>query len=132
MTHDEELQRKIEQGDFSSLPTDTIEVKAYQEVFKALDKAPVYTLPADFASKVVTRLETRQKKSGSLDFIWFAAGVVLLFISLAVTLRYITVTLNLGFLKNLSPYKSIFIFGVSFIILLNWIDHRFIRNKSAT
>ena len=137
MTHDDELQRKIEQGDFSSLPSDNIDTKAYQEIFRVLNKAPEYILPENFANKVVDRLEHQHKRSISFEYFWFGFGFILLIASLVVSLSYTSFELDLGFmkslapLKHLAPFKGVFIFGALFVLLLNFVDHRFIKNKKT-
>jgi hypothetical protein len=137
MTHDDELQHKIEQGDFSSLPPDNIDIKAYQEIFKVLNTTPEYTLPDNFANKVVARLEHQNKRNISFEYFWFGFGLILLLASLIVSLSYTSFKLDLGFmkslapLKHLAPFKGVFIFGALFVLLLNFVDHRFIKNKKT-
>jgi hypothetical protein len=61
----------------------------------------------------------------------FGIGIFLMIIALVATVLYTEFTLRLGFLEEMSGYTGLFVFGVAFIILLNWLDkHILIRRQT--
>lgn len=126
-TYEDELQGSIERGE---TPTGKeIDVKAYQKVFHALKKDPGYELPADFASRVALLVQSRQQGQLSKDYFWFGAGIFFLAIAFLATVLFTGFKLDFGFLNVMSDYKGLALFGIAFIVFLNWIDRRLIREK---
>ncbi|HEY9008366.1 hypothetical protein [Ohtaekwangia sp.] len=122
---DKKLQEKIEAGFVSSEPDD----KVYQQVFNALQKKPEYSLPKNFALSVVKKIELQQSRSLKREHFWLVAGIVVLFIVMIVTSAFAGFVPTAGFLSAIANYKGVFLFGGLFILLLNWIDRKFIRTK---
>ena len=134
MNHDEELQKRIEEARFQDNEQDEISAKAYQKVFSVLNKNPSYDLSADFADRIVQRVNERQTTEFYVrDYFWFGAGILFMVVGFGITVYITGFTLNLefdlGFLKSMSGYKGLFIFGVAFILLLNWMDKRLLRGR---
>ena len=122
MTNDEELQKNIEAGNrFSG---DDPDAKAYQEVFARLNKEPEAYLPLDFADKLIVRIQEQQRRSTSRDFYWLIAGVLLLSIAMIVAVALTGFQPGLGFLKGMSAYAGLFVFGAAFILFLNGLDKK--------
>lgn len=122
---EEELQNNIESGRAAG----GRDADAYRRLFRALQKEPEYELPADFAHKVMARAGTRQASRLSNDYLWFAAGILFLAGSFAVTLKFVDFHLDLGFLVIMADYKGLAIFGIIFILCLNWLDKKLVRGK---
>jgi hypothetical protein len=122
--NDEELQHKIE----SDMPIDGIietdDVVAYRQVFTALKKQPHFTLPDNFADKVVQKAAMKKDVK---DYVWLGAGIFFLLLAFGYTIYLTGFNFDLGFLKHMAGYKGLFLFGVMFITLLHWIDKRIIR-----
>ena len=119
--HEEELQRNAELRQLTETHPDR---KAYQVLFEALKKPVDYSLSPGFTDQVLTRIVEKKKKESVRDLVWLTAGVFLLVVSFVVALVMTDFTLSLGFLKGMSSYAGVFLFGILFIGLLNWIDHR--------
>jgi hypothetical protein len=124
---EEELQAKIERGEIPA--GKEIDVKAYQSIFRALKKDPGYDLGADFASRVALKIQRRQQSQLSKDYFWFGAGLFFLAIAFLATVLFTGFRLDFGFLNVMSDYKGLAIFGIAFIIFLNWLDKRLIKEK---
>lgn len=126
--HDEELQNNLESG----LPPkgDPLDVKAYQAVFQALKKEPGFSLPPDFARRVASRVAARQG-GFSRDYFWFGAGIFFLVISFVATVLYTGFRLDFGFLKPMADYQGLALFGIAFIILLNWLDRKLVKERQT-
>lgn len=124
--YEEELQENIERG---QVPTgDDLDVKAYQAVFRALKKDPEQALSADFADRIVARITSQQSKI-LRDYLWFGTGIFVLLLSLIGTILYTKFTFDLGFLKVMSDYRGLALFGIAFITLLNWLDKKLVRER---
>lgn len=119
--HDEEL---LGNGELRQLTETHPDAKAYRIVFEALEKPVDYSLSRGFTDRVLTRIVRKKKKESVRDLAWLTAGVFLLVVSFVVALVMTDFTLSLGFLKGMSSYAGVFLFGILFIGLLNWIDHR--------
>jgi hypothetical protein len=126
--YEEELQNNFEKGKFSG--GDELDTRAYQQVFQSLKKEPDYSLPNNFADKLVERVVQRNTKKGfSTDLFWFIAGILSLIIALIVSIAFTGFKLNLGFLSAMNRYKGLLVFATVFIAFLDWLDKRLIRNK---
>ena len=122
---EEELQKNIEKGE---VPTgEDLDVRAYQEVFRALKKDPGYQLSSGFAERVVSKLNERQNRFLSSDYFWFLSGLLFVLITSIITLMFTNFRLDLGFLSVMSDYTGLVVFGAIFIVFLNWLDKRLIR-----
>ena len=127
--NEEEIQKSLEQG---GMPNgDELDVRAYRQIFRVLEKEPGFELPADFASRVITRVKARQQKRDSRDYIWFVVGLVFLVVVSLGTILFSGLRFDLGFLKAMSDYKGLAVFGVVFVVFLNWLDQRLVRGTQA-
>lgn len=126
--NEEELQHKIESGE----PLGNSDAEAYRQVFNALKTEPELKISASFADRIVNIVEVRQKKRHVPEMFWLAAGIVLLLIAFGVAVAMTNFKPSMGFLSAMSSYTGLFIFGIVFIGLLNWIDKRFIHNNQAS
>ena len=127
--YEEELQNSIEKGQKPHV--ENMDMKAYEEVFRVLKKDPEYVLPPRFAERIVARIIADRESRNSTDYFWFGAGIFLL---LSVSIATIILTgfrLNFGFLRVMSDYKGLAVFGVVFVLFLNWLDKRLIRGRIA-
>jgi hypothetical protein len=125
--NDEDLQKKIESGNYSS--GDELDVKAYQEVFARLRKKHDLYLSADFADKIVVRVQAKQRRAASRDFLWLGIGVSLLIIALIVAAIMSGFRPAFGFLKGMSAYAGVFAFGIAFILFLNRLDKKIVPRR---
>jgi hypothetical protein len=128
--YEEELQKRIESN--KSLSESDVDTKAYRQVFRALEREPEFSLPPSFADKVLSRIE--QKKSGSLsnEYFWLIMGLVLSVVVFGITLVVADFKMTFGFLNAVSSYKGLFIFGLLFIFLFQYLDKKLIRDKETT
>jgi hypothetical protein len=124
--YEEDLQRDLEAG--KNPQSDELDVKAYQTVFQALKNEPEFTLPSSFADKVVRlALEKQNSKSTFREYFWFGLGIFVMLIASTVAIFMTEFKLDMGFLKGLSSFKGLIIFGIFFIGLLHWLDKKLIR-----
>jgi hypothetical protein len=131
--NEEELQQKVAAAKLNFLEQEDPTAKAYQHVFNALNKTTEYNLPSGFADELVNKVMVRQSEKSFLkDYLWLAAGILVLIISFGVTVYFTGLKFEWGFLKGISSYKGLFFFGIAFVVLLNWFDQRIVRNKQHT
>jgi hypothetical protein len=124
-SHEEELQKNIEAG--QPLPAEDPDVKSYRAVFKALGAQHDFEVSPGFSDRVLRRLAEKRKKDASRDILWLSIGIFLLLVSFMVALMLTGFKLQLGFLRNMAPYGGLFVFGVFFILLLQWLDRRLLK-----
>ena len=125
--YEEELQGKIERGE---TPTEKeMDVKAYQQIFHALKKDPGYELSADFASRIALQVQGRQQGKFSKDYFWFGAGIFFLATAFLATVLFTGFKFDFGFLNVMSDYKGLALFGIAFVVFLNYLDKRLIKEK---
>lgn len=123
--HEEELQKKIESGE--NPQGDELDVKAYREVFHALNHDRGFELPANFTDRVVAKVMGKRKKDSSRDMWWFGIGIFLIVIAFVVAVVFTGFKMDLGFLRGIADYKGLVIFGIAFIAFLNWLDKKLIH-----
>jgi len=124
---DEELQYKIEQGDAQDTSADA---EAYRKVFSSLQHEPEFSLHASFEDLVIQRIAAKHIKESSRDGWWFAGGILLFIIGLVVAIILIDFRPDVGVYSFLKGYPGLIIFALLFILALNYIDRKFIRNVS--
>lgn len=124
--YEENLQNNIEHGVSGG---DDLDSKAYGEVFRALKEDPGYVLPSRFAEGVVARIVAKQKREQSRDYFWFFSGLFVLLVAAVATIVVTGFKLDFGFLKSMADYKGLAVFAVIFIVFLNWLDKRLVREK---
>lgn len=125
---DDQLQESIESGDSVS----SKDANAYRKVFSALQREPDFVLSASFSHRIVSQLA---RKRSSRDMFWLYMGlggfVIALIVAIALTgfnpsMSFFT----LGAFTFLSSYKGLIIFGIVFILLLQWIDRKFVQKTT--
>jgi hypothetical protein len=125
--YEEQLQNSLEKGEKPL--NESMDVKAYQEIFRALKKEPGYELPPRFAERIVSRIIRDQESRNTTDYFWFGAGIFFLLMAFIATILFTGFRFDFGFLRVMSDYKGLAIFGVMFVIFLNWVDKRLLRNR---
>jgi hypothetical protein len=123
---DEELQKKIEQGDSFQNDLDAV---VYRKIFDALGAEPKVSLPKGFADRISSMIVVRKKKEARRDFLWLSFGVVFLIVGLIITAALAGLKMQLGFLLEISAYAGVFVFGVGMIALFNLLEKRTILNR---
>lgn len=124
--YEEELQRNLEGG--RTPKGEELDVKAYRQVFRSLEMDPGYDFSGHFAERVVATVINRQQSKDSKAYLWFAAGIFFLTIASLATILYIGFRVDFGFLNAMSDYKGLVLFGIVFILFLNWLDKRLVRD----
>jgi|GEM_PF-706314 len=127
---EEELQHRLEAGENITGK----DAAAYRKVFDALEREPDFRLPVNFADAVMGRIESKQESRKE----YFLIGGGVLFFAIATVVTYFMTDFKLSldtfrlqtdfsafqFVKN---YAGLFIFGATLLLLLQWLDKRFIR-----
>jgi len=125
-TKDEELQNQIERAGSSS---EGVDAYAYKKVFDVLKQEPDFHLPINFADKVVQKIEA--KKELSNDYIWFGLGIFMFAIATIVAIVLTDFKVSFGALKFIAGYPGLFIFGIAFILFIQWLDKKLVRPKAS-
>lgn len=123
---DEELQAEIEKGHAGG---DSPDSKAYQKVFDALKKEP-YQLPATFADSVVSRIQA-SSPGLSNDYFWFGLGIFTFITAALIATTMTDFKISFGAFKFVSGYSGLLLFGLAFILLIQWFDKQFVRRKPS-
>jgi hypothetical protein len=124
---DEELQKDIEAG--GSLNS-SMDAEAYQKVFKSLQREVDFTLPSAFTDRVIQKIELQEKRDASREQWWFFGGLFIFLIGFVVALTQIDFKPGVGVYTFIEGYKGLILFGIFFILVLNYIDKKFIRPVS--
>jgi hypothetical protein len=119
---EEELQHQIEKG----LVNESDDAGAYQRVFDALKKEPDFHVSLPFADRVLAIIEKKEEKR---DYWWMAAGIFLTVIALIVSLALTSAHWTAGVFTFLSGYPGLVVFGIAFILLLQWVDMKVIKKQ---
>lgn len=126
---DEDLQKNMEAG--TSPVGDDLDIQAYRELFVRLKQEPDFQLPVNFSDSIVARVIEKKKRHASRDFYWFGAGMFLLLVAFVVAIAMTGFKPDLGFLKNMSSYLGLFIFGTAFILALHFLDKKIIPHRNS-
>jgi flagellar biogenesis protein FliO len=124
-TQDEIIQKQTEEGNAPS----NADGEAYRLIFDSLRKDHSYKLPADFAKKVSSIAIT--KKAFDWDKFFFIIGGLGFVIMLIYSVVSIQATFSIGVFRFFSSYAGLSIFAIVFVVLLNWLDKKFINKASA-
>ena len=116
---DEELQKQLEAG----MPAHNDDGEAYQLVFNALKKEPAFHVSLPFADRIIAKIEKREEQR---DFRWLAFGIFLSVIALIIAL-VITNAWTIGVYSFSSGHPGLIVFGIAFVLLLQWVDKRVLR-----
>jgi hypothetical protein len=122
--NDEEIQERAQRGETVSGPDGA----AYRKVFQALGREPNFKLPPSFADRVMHRALGTSRKS--IDMLWFYTGLFACLVALIVAVLMSGFKMNLalpGFVRN---YPGFVVFGILFVLGLQWLDRRLVRRLS--
>jgi hypothetical protein len=122
---DEELQHNIERSLVSGSDKDT---RAYRLVFEALRQEPEFRLSSKFSDSVLQRMETAEGRS---QYYWFAFVILGFVVAAGVAIALTDFRPDFGFLKHISKFTGLFVFGAAFVVLLQWVDKKLLTGKSA-
>lgn len=123
---DELLQKQIEEG---NVP-EGLEGESYKIVFNALKKNPDFKLPSNFAHRVAA-MAPASAKAFNWDKFFLISGCISFLIAVIYAISSIHATFSVGVFSFISGYPGLIVFAVIFVILLNWIDKKWI-SKSST
>lgn len=123
---DKNLQQAIEDGHKPA----GVDAHAFQIVFSALKKEPVYRLPSTFAHRMVDKLtQLKNKKEARRDSFLFGLGIFIMMLTLIVAIVLTDFQFDLGVFTFLAGYKVLVIFGAIFLLFLNWLDARLVKKN---
>ncbi len=124
-TKDEELQNKLLTG----LADDGVDYVAYKKVFQALSSEPDFSLPINFADNVIRQIEKKEAKSTANEMRWLAAGIFLLFIGAVVGALLSGYRPSFSAFKFWASYPGLLVFGLAFILLIQWLDKKLVKPR---
>jgi hypothetical protein len=122
---DQELQNLAESGMLNGTYRDS---RAYRLVFEALKKETEFSLPATFSQSVLQRMEAAEGKN---SYVWLAVIFTGFIVAAGVSIALTDFRPDFGFLRHISRFAGLFVFGAAFILLLQWIDRKVIHGKPA-
>jgi hypothetical protein len=122
---DEELQDSVEKG---NVP-EGIDARAYVRVFDALRKETSFQLPANFATRVVNRVDFSQQQSS--DMLWLYLGLFSCLLAMVVAIAMTDFEFNFGAFRFIAGYPGLFVFALVFILGLQWIDKKMVRKPTV-
>lgn len=125
---DEELQHHIEAGDQLN---NSVEAEAYRKVFSSLQREPEFELSSSFEDLIIQRIAAQYVKESQRDGWWFIGGIVLFLIGFIVAIVLIDFKPTVGVYTFLTGFSGLVIFGIAFIVFLNFVDRKFIRPVSS-
>ncbi len=124
-TRDEELQNKLLTG----AADNSVDGAAYKKVFKALSTEPAFNLSINFADKLIRQIENKEAKSAAHEMHWLAAGIFLLFMAAIVGAVLSGFKPGFGAFKFWASYPGLFVFGLAFILLIQWLDKKWVKPR---
>jgi hypothetical protein len=126
--HEEELQRRIEQGEI--FPDDNVDAKAYQHIFKSLKYVSDQKVSASFADRVIQKiLAKKQEKESAKDLWWLGTGIFLLIVALIIAFYYIGFKPQFGFLSAVGEDKGLIFLAVLLIVVFNKFEKKLLSPK---
>ncbi len=121
---DEELQGRIEKGEFS----DNRDSRTYVKIFEALRREPEFRVSNNLAETIVRQVDFSSRRS-SRDLVWLYTGLVACFVAMIVAVMLTDFKINFGALKFISGYPGLFVFGILFVLALQWVDRKIVRKS---
>lgn len=119
---DEELQSQIEKGH----AVEGTDASSYKRVFSALMKEPSFVLPTNFSGDVIKRMAIARPEA-SKDNLLLGLGIFGFVLAAIITIVLTGFNPSAGAFKFLSGYSGLFIFGIMFVLILQYFDKKFIR-----
>jgi hypothetical protein len=123
-TSDELIQKQVEEGSASF----GADADAYKVVFNSLKKEPGIKLSADFAYKV-SQLASSPEKSFNWEKFLLISGGIGFIIALIYAIVSVEATFSFGIFTFLSSNQGLLVFGIIFILGLNWLDKKLTHSR---
>ncbi len=123
---DEIIQKQIEEGK----APEGLDGESYKVIFSALKKSPELKLPTNFAHRVAA-MAPGQAKTFSWDKFFLIGGCISFFFALIYAITSIHPKFSVGVFSFISGYPGLIVFVVIFILLLNWIDKKWISKSTV-
>jgi hypothetical protein len=124
--NDEELQRLIEDGYFSSGEPLNEDAKAYKTLFEALNKEPANGLPYNFAAKVSRHIQAEQKRGSELRSNIIVAGLFLVALTAAC---FALVAFAPDTTSTLLKYKWVLLLLPVAFIAIQYFDQKLVKTR---
>ena len=125
----EDFSNEFDPKDFSA---EGLDAQTFQKMVDALKREPTYTLPVYFADRLVTLIESKEKtKEASRDNLWLGLGLFSMVIALTVAFLLTDFKATVGVFRFLAGSRALVFFGVSFILILHWLDKKILRKVEA-
>ena len=121
---DEIIQKQIEEG---KVP-EGLEGESYKIVFNALKKNPEFKLSSNFAHRVAAMVPA-QAKAFNWDKFFLISGCISFLIAVIYAIVSIHAKFSVGVFSFISGYPGLIVFAILFVILLNWIDKKWISKS---
>lgn len=101
-------------------------------VNEALEKAPLFELPYNFADRVVLKIQQQAvEKDAKRDRVWLAVGLVSIVGALVFAFTQVSFKADVGVFTFFKGYAGLVIFGIVFVIALHIIDKRLFKKQES-
>lgn len=130
MNSEKEKLRELLNED-KSTSINQLDVEAVSRMLSVLEKEDRSVhLSGNFSAGIIQKIVQKQKRENRFSWFGYLAGVLGIIVSLIISLLVVDFKIDLGFLKGISSYSGLFLFGIAFILVLNFIEKRIIRFSS--
>ena len=125
----EEIKKLLEEDNSSLI--EHADVDAFSRILTVLGKEDeAIPLPTNFSESIIKIVLKKRAREGRWGWFGYIAGIAGLVIALIVSLVLVDFKLDFGFLKGISSYSGLFLFGIAFIVILNFLEKWIIRFSS--
>lgn len=121
---DEELQRYAQENRLTGSDRDS---RAYRAVFDALKREPEFRVSSEFSDTVLSRISAAEGRS---LYYWMAFVFLGFVIAAGVAIALTGFKPEFGFLKHISRFTGLLVFGAAFILFLQWVDRKLVFHKT--
>jgi hypothetical protein len=107
-----------------------VDAAAYRRVFDSLNQEPDFALSSKFEERILQAIQANEKVAERTASYWIVAGVVVLIMASIIGAVLVGFKPSFGAFGFLSRYVGLFVFGVAFISLLQWLDRKIVHRPS--
>lgn len=126
-TQDEIIQEQVEKGVHDSKD---VNYRAYQIVFNGVSKKPDISLSPGFSSRVIRKIQQlKEDRSLRKDFMWLGIGLFAFIIATIIAISMTSFKFDFGAFGFIKSYGGLLVFGVVFIMGLQWLDKKLLVNN---
>jgi len=112
-------------------PQNDNSIHSEKMIDRALQREPDFMVSPGFADRVLMQLEARRERADAREWIWLGLGLGGFVIAAIVGIVMSGFKPSLGVLTFISTHGPLVIFGVAFVLALQWVDRKFVRRNTS-